>query len=187
MEEKIKYINNSVVESLQFAETKNAALITFNGAALYVLIEGREYLPVVVQNNVIELSLLLIAAISISFFAFLPIMNPTPSPSAKEIKQKKALKNHVSIYYFGHIKLFTADLLLKKIYNYYEVELPKKFMRSEIDLTAQTIMLSRITWRKYFFFNIAGHLTLITLILPIPFLLVYWVYTYFKKKSSYTG
>ena len=26
MEEKIKYINNSVVESLQFADTKNAAL-----------------------------------------------------------------------------------------------------------------------------------------------------------------
>jgi hypothetical protein len=187
MEDKIKYINNSVVESLQFAETKNAALITFNGAALYVFIEGREYLPTFFQNYVIEWSLFLVAAISISFFAFLPIMNPTPSPSDKEAKQREALKENVSIYYFGHIKLFTADLLLKRIYNYYEVKIPNKFMRSELDLTSQTIMLSRITWRKYFFFNIAGHLTLITLVLPIPFLIVYYLVTHFKKKPDYKG
>mgnify|MGYP000451083159 CR=1 FL=1 len=173
MEDKIKYINNSVVESLQFAETKNAALITFNGAALYVFIEGKDYLPPFLQGNVhLFWSMLLVAAISISFFAFLPIMNPTPSPSSKEVKERKALKDNVSIFYFGHLKMFTADLLLKKIYSYYEEEIPKKFMRSEVDLTAQTIMLSRITWRKYFFFNIAGHLTLITLILPIPFLII---------------
>ena len=187
MEDKIKYINNSVVESLQFAETKNAALITFNGAALYVFIEGRDYLPTFFQNYVIEWSLFLVAAISISFFAFLPIMNPTPSPSEKEIKEREELDDNVSIYYFGHIKLFTAELLLRRIYSYYDVEVPKKFLRSELDLTSQTIMLSRITYRKYFFFNIAGHITLITLLLPIPFLIVYWLVAYFKKKSDYKG
>jgi hypothetical protein len=187
MEEKIKYINQNVVNSLQFAETKNAALITFNGAALYVFIEAKIYLPVFVQGHALLWSMLLVLAISISFFAFLPIMNPTPLPSSKEIKTLKNLKDNASIYYFGHIKLFNTEDLLTRIYRYYEIQVPKKFVKSELDLTAQTIMLSRITWRKYFFFNIAGHLTLITLILPIPFLIYYWITIYIRKRSSYTG
>lgn len=176
-----------VVDSLQFAETKNAALITFNGAALYVFIEAKSYLPVFIQGHALIWSMLLVAAISISFFAFLPIMNPTLVPSKKELKERKELKDEASIFYFGHLKMFTADLLLNYIYRHYELEVPKKFTPSELDLTAQTIMLSRITWRKYFFFNIAGHLTLITLVLPIPFLIAYWTSAYIKRKSSYKG
>ena len=38
-------------------------LLTFNGAALYVFIEGREYLPSFFQNYVIEWSLFLVAEI----------------------------------------------------------------------------------------------------------------------------
>ncbi len=174
MEEKIKYINQSVAESLQFAEAKNAALITFNGAALYVLIEGQGYLPALLKNYVAVWSLLLVAAISISLIAFLPIMNPKPTPSKKQKKIREKLKDELSIYYFVHIRLFTARALLKRVYDHYEVKTPHKFMRSEIDLTRQTIMLSRITYRKYIFFGIAGHLTLITLIIPIPLLIIYW-------------
>ena len=174
MEEKIRYINQSVGESLQFAEAKNAALITFNGAALYVLIEGKEHLPPILGNNIALWAMLLVAAISISLIAFLPIMNPKPTPSKKQIKARKKLGDSASIYYFVHIRLFTAKALLQRIYLHYEKETPKKFMRSELDLTSQTIMLSRITWRKYIFFGIAGHITLVTLIIPIPLLILYW-------------
>lgn len=185
MEEKLKYINQNVVDSLQFAETKNAALITFNGAALYVIIEANAYLPLFIQGHALVWSTLLVAAISISFFAFLPIMNPNPSPSKKEQNQRKALGENVSIYYFGHIKLFTAKSFLKTIYEHYDTEEPKTLLSSELDLSSQTIMLSRITWRKYFFFNIAGHLTLITLIIPIPLLVIYWVSIFLRKKPDY--
>jgi len=174
MEEKIKYINQSVAESLQFAEAKNAALITFNGAALYVLIEGQAYLPAILKNYIAAWSLLLVAAISISLIAFLPIMNPKPTPSKKQKKVRKKLGDNASIYYFVHLRLFTAEKLLERIYLHYETEKPKNFMRSELDLARQTIMLSRITWRKYIFFGIAGHLTLITLLIPIPLLIIYW-------------
>jgi len=56
MEEKIKYIHQSVADSLQFAEAKNAALITFNGAAPYALIEDQTYLPAVRDANLYHLN-----------------------------------------------------------------------------------------------------------------------------------
>ncbi|MCT4622241.1 MAG: hypothetical protein N4A46_01365 [Schleiferiaceae bacterium] len=184
MEEKIKYINGVIVDSLQFAETKNAALITFNGAALYVFVEGKEFLPGFVQRYDLVFSFFLVMAIAISFFAFLPIMNPNPRPSKGEQKILKGLKNNASIFYFGHIRLFEAKNLLKLIYEVYEEPLPEKFPRNELGLTSQTITLSRITWRKYMFFSIAGHLTLLTLVLPIPFLMVYWGRIILKRLSK---
>ena len=72
MEEKIKYINKSVADSLQFAEAKNVALITFNGAALYAVIEGKDVMPAIIHNYVMFWSLLLVFAVALSLVAFLP-------------------------------------------------------------------------------------------------------------------
>ena len=186
IEDKIKYINKSVAESLQFAEAKNAALITFNGAALYAVIEGKDLMPKIIHDYVPFWSMLLVAGISISLIAFLPIMNPSTFPSSREIAQRQRLGDSVSIFYFGHLRLFDTQRLIRMIYSHYGEEIPKKFKQFELDLTMQTIALSRITWRKYLFFSMAGHLTLITLIIPIPFLIIYWLHIltkqYRKKK-----
>ena len=181
MEKKIKYINKIVAESLQFAEAKNAALITFNGAALYAVVEGKEMMPKIIHDFVPFWSLLLVAAISISLIAFLPIMNPSTSTSKREVANRVRLKDNISIFYFVHIRFFDSESLIKLIYEYYEVKAPAKFKRSELDLIMQTIVLSRITYRKYLFFSIAGHLTMITLIVPIPFLILYWTSILLKK------
>ena len=77
IEEKLIRISNNVQESMRFAEAKNAALITFNGAALYVLVEGNSYLPPFIKEYWIFNAVVLIIGITLSIIAFLPSMGST--------------------------------------------------------------------------------------------------------------
>ena len=112
-------------------------------------------------------------------------MNPNTKPGSREKRRLKALGDRVSLFYFGHLRLFNGSELLKRVYEYYDESPPKKEPRSELDLCMQTIVLSRITWRKYVFFSLAGHITMITLIIPIPFLIVYWGNELFFKRRNH--
>lgn len=180
MENKLLKVNRMIADSLQFAEAKNAALITFNGAALYLFSGGLHAMPAVVSQFSHVFSSLLVLGISVSLIAFLPIMNPKPMATKRERKKRKEIKE-VSIFYFGHIRLFDPDKLLLTFYDFYGKKVPESFLKSELDLARQTIVIARITWRKYIFFTIAGNLTLISLLVPIPFLIIYWSTVLYKR------
>ena len=175
MEEKIYRINENIQEALRFAEAKNAALITFNGAALYVLIEGREVLPSFAQEFFHILAIVLIIGITLSIIAFLPNMNPAKKQITKVTIDEWNERKKFSIFYFGHIRKFGNEEFLAKIYSHYGEKLTEPINKAELDLATQTIIISRITRHKYVFFSIAGHLTLIALIIPIPILALYWL------------
>ena len=174
MEEKIYRINENIQEALRFAEAKNAALITFNGAALYVLIEGRDYLPPLIQPYLHWLAAILIVGITLSIIAFLPNMNPVKKQITKVSLEEWNARKNFSIFYFGHIRHYGNEEFLAKVYSNYGEKLTEPISKAELDLATQTIILSRITRHKYVFFSIAGHLTLIALILPVPILILYW-------------
>lgn len=179
--EKLELINKNVQESLRFAEAKNAALITFNGAALYVMVEGNKYLPKFIQNYWQFSAIVLVIGITLAIIAFLPSFgSKTKSISSIQLDQWNKRKTY-GIFYFGHIRQYGAEEYLAKVYNYHGKKLEEPVSRIELDLAQQAITLSRITRHKYVFFSWAGHLTLIALVLPIPVLLLYWLAIYINR------
>jgi hypothetical protein len=90
----------------------------------------------------------------------------------------------LGIFYFGHIRKYGDVEFLAKVYSFYGETLTEPIRRAELDLARQAITLSRITRHKYVFFSMAGHLTLIALVLPIPILLLYWLAVYINKYTE---
>ncbi len=185
IEEKLQQISSNVQESMRFAEAKNAALITFNGAALYVLVEGHDYLPAIIQEYWIFNATVLIVGITLSIIAFLPSMGSTTKPPSKIKLSTWQSHKKMGIFYFGHIRKCGAEEYLARVYEFYDQKLKEPIPRAELDLSQQAITLSRITRHKYVFFSIAGHLTLVALILPIPILFIYWFLVYLNKHTEF--
>lgn len=184
IEEKLQRISGNVQESMRFAEAKNAALITFNGAALYVLVEGHEFLPVIIGDHWIYNAVILIIGLTLSIIAFLPSMGSKTKPPSK-IKLRTWRKHKkMGISYFGHIRKYGDEEFLARVYEFYDQKLTEPVPRAELDLAKQAITLSRITRHKYVFFSLAGHLTLVALMLPIPLLFVYWLFVYLNKYTE---
>jgi len=184
IEEKLIRISNNVQESMRFAEAKNAALITFNGAALYVLVEGNSYLPPFIKEYWIFNAVVLIIGITLSIIAFLPSMGSTTKPPSQIKLSTWQSHKKMGIFYFGDIRKYGDEEFLARVYEYYDVKLKDPVQRAELDLARQAITLSRITRHKYVFFSIAGHLTLLALVLPIPVLLFYWFLVYINKYTE---
>jgi len=179
--EKLEKISGNVQESLRFAEAKNAALITFNGAALYVMVEGNSYFPEFIQNHWHFSAIVLVIAITLAIIAFLPSFgSQTKLLSSIHLSKWQARKKY-GIFYFGHIRQYGPEEYLAKVYEFHGLKLEEPLSRIELDLAQQAITLARITRHKYVFFSWAGHLTLIALVLPIPILLLYWLATYINK------
>jgi len=182
--EKLEKISGDVQESLRFAEAKNAALITFNGAALYVMVEGNSYFPDIVKDHWHFSAIVLIIAITLAIIAFLPSFgSKTKSLSSIHLSKWKERKKY-GIFYFGHIRQYGDEEYLAKVYEFHGLKLEEPLSRIELDLAHQAITLSRITRHKYVFFSWAGHLTLIALVLPIPILLLYWLATYINQYTE---
>ncbi len=172
IEDKLQQINNTVQESMRFAEAKNAALITFNGAALYVLVEGNVYLPQFIEKHWHFNAVVLIVGITLSIIAFLPNMGSSTKPPSKIKLSTWQTHKKMGIFYFGHIRKYGDEEFLARVYDFYDQKLEDPIHRAELDLSHQAITLSRITHHKYVFFSLAGHLTLVALMLPIPILFV---------------
>lgn len=184
IESKLQHISHSVQESMRFAEAKNAALITFNGAALYVLVEGNVYLPPFIKNYWVFNAIVLIVGITLSIIAFLPSMGSSTKPPSKVKLAAWQKHKKMGIFYFGHIRKYGPEEFLARVYEFYNQKLTEPIPRAELDLALQAITLSRITRHKYVFFSLAGHLTLIALVLPIPILLIYWLLIYVNKHTE---
>jgi hypothetical protein len=184
IEERLQQISANVQESMRFAEAKNAALITFNGAALYVLVEGNVYLPAFIEKHWMLNAIVLIVGITLSIIAFLPSMGSSTKPPSKIKLSTWQSHKKMGIFYFGHIRKYGDEEFLARVYEFYDQELKDPVPRAELDLSHQAITLSRITRHKYVFFSLAGHLTLVALMLPIPLLLIYWFLVYLNKYTE---
>jgi hypothetical protein len=184
IENKLQKICRDVQESLRFAEAKNGALITFNGAALYVMVEGHTHIHPVFQKYWQINAMFLILAITIALIAFLPSFGSKTKPVSKIDLEKWHARQAFGIYYFGHIRLYGAEEYLAKVYHFHNKELTEPIPRIELDLAKQAITLARITRHKYVFFSLAGHITLIGLVLPIPVLLIYRLLVYLNRYTE---
>lgn len=182
MEEKLKYIFTNVNDWLKFAEAKNGVLIAFNGAAIFGLLQSKSS----ITNDHLSSYLfcicvpILIMGIGISLFSFLPVLKLF----FKEIDcsdEAKAKRVEHSVFYFEHVKQFGYEEYLEKLYKAGGLQVPSPLPPIEADLSHQIITNAGIAWRKNIAFRIAAGLTLILLLIPIPFL-IYYLFQEFKKQ-----
>ncbi len=181
MEERLEFIFANVNEWLKFAEAKNGVLIAFNGAAIWGTLQSFEDICKI--NPRLEFLLWIyigtsLTSIVVSFFSFMPTLTLSNKP-VKPIAHED-VKNH-SLIFFRHIARFNPDEYLRVIYQRSNTPLPQSFDRIELDISYQIISNSRTTWLKYQIFFLALNITLIGMILPIPFLIIFWLIKLKKK------
>jgi hypothetical protein len=157
----MKDIYKDVTEWLKFAETKNAALLTFNGVLLFGIVR-------ILQSNVSYFTpytktftaciILLIINICINLMSFIPALT-----QSKKQKLKSSLSNEqvndLNLLYYGNLKNFNEVKFLEAIIKKYN--LPANDQTDEYlkDLSLQIVTLSSIATKKYIFFSISVYIT----------------------------
>ncbi len=185
MKENLQEIFRNINDWLRFAEAKNAVIIALNGAAIWGIIQNLETLKEYVdsiQYFGIFLGASAFVGLIIAMCSFLPSINIYWEEKSNF---KKINIESLSLYYFGHIKNFERSDYLKSIYKAEGLNVPDKLPRMELDLSHQIIQNARITWIKYQLFLWAVSITLVGMVLPIPFLIGRFIYIKLKKSIRF--
>jgi hypothetical protein len=171
VEDRLRFVLSTVNEWLKFAEGKNAALFAANVALALVIAEF-------VINEYISMEwiylYLYIAMFSLSISASCCLLSFIPQIRLPKIKLTKSPQSNHNLLFYGHIAGYNAEEYLSQFYNVNGIgfdNLPPIHK----SYAEQIIINSRITLRKYQWFNLALWFTIFA-ILSVPgiFILVLW-------------
>ena len=161
-----------IEQLIQFAEAKNAALVTFSSAWLFALlsgISGKFALPPGLSNAfLMTLPLFSFSAI-VSLISFIPLL------SLPKLRRRTAARRN--LLYFADIAATSADAYLAEIRTHYLPYEGRTVAETYInDLCVQIYQNSRVARRKFRLFNLAAvfvFLALMVLFLSVIAFLVY--------------
>ena len=149
-----------VIEFLKFAETKNAALLTFASAWTFASISflAGDRTPVGVVGNAFRFAVVLFAAAAVvAVVSFLPKLN-----LQKLHRDPAQPKNFL---YFGHIAEFDTSVFRTRVQERYLAQGDQSITDQYLDdLTVQISANSKITQRKFLMFNLGAGLVLIAML-----------------------
>jgi hypothetical protein len=153
-----------VIEWLKFAETKNAALLTFNGVLVFGIIgllsNSNKYIKTLFPQAFIGIYLLIVSTLLL-LVSFLPFFNAVKS-------LKDAIPTRLTNFrYYKDIYKLSPEVYLKSIYRIYCNTDISTFNKGELDLAYQIVILSIITIRKYKIFTLSLILSGLSIIIPI--------------------
>lgn len=163
--DELKSIFDYVNDWLKFAETKNAALVAFDGAAVLGLISISENLgsgQVTAKGCIVVAFVFLSISLLIALVSFLPQTRSIKALPATIKPQEDRLGND-NLYFFEHILKYRPEDYLTKIKQGFEsMDLAdssgtKKTQINtlSVDLSQQIIINSQIASRKYHYFKVA--------------------------------
>jgi hypothetical protein len=149
------------IDFLKFAETKNAALLTFASVWLVALINLLSNHRIAHSGPriavVVSLFLFALAAV-VALYSFLPKLKLSAFHRDPE-RQK-------SLLYFGDISEFDAATYVVRFSEQYTSEPDEVFSERYLhDLGVQVAANSAITFRKFKLFNVGGALVLAALVI----------------------
>ena len=148
------------IDFLKFAETKNAALLTFASAWLLALASllASDRLPYRGPRLALAASLLLFAvAALVALYSFLPKLNLSALHRDPE--------RHKSLLYFGDIATFEATAYAQRFQERYASDPEQKVSDAYLhDLAVQVSAISSIARRKFIVFNVGASLVAIALL-----------------------
>lgn len=148
-------------EWLRFAETKNAALLTFCSAWLVAMCSlwANNTAPAIIQWAMTAASPFIIAAALCSLASLLPVsQRKVPGQTARELSTKNILF-HGNI---AHLDLATAGQAFQTRYGSSATDQGMK--NHIIDLITQLVETSQVTTRKFSLFTSGARLVLVAII-----------------------
>jgi hypothetical protein len=149
-------------EMVKFGETKNTALIAFNGA----IIVGMTKLANDTSSKYVYIFLLYtIAMCGISVFICFSAL----IAKIKHTSQSISLPRNNNLLYFATLAHMTDDELIEKLKTQYGCESVNP--NHETDLARQVIIVSQIAARKFKLFNTAIAFTFSGLLTPISLII----------------
>lgn len=137
-------------EWLNHAESKNAMLIAFNGAAIFGLVQFFD-LEIISGSSFLTYYLaisigFLVISLLLSFMSFVPKLNILPSTShPKELGE-------INLLYFEHLKELDKESIYKVISG---LEPDQEEDKIDLDLAEQIQQVSIIASQKFLLFKIA--------------------------------
>ena len=173
-EERLLKVLEIVTDWLRFAESKNAALIGFDGASIYGIIEAlnSDFIKrssVWSGYAVFVIILLVLSAVS-SLLSFVPNLKPFSSKPAQGV-------NEPNFLFFEHLKSQSEVAIIQSICESDEVE----FSRFEKDIANRIKHYSNIVSRKYAYFTVAVWIAVSAYITPI-IAGIFAIYVYLRRQ-----
>ncbi|MGG0516612.1 Pycsar system effector family protein [Bacillus pseudomycoides] len=158
----LKSIYEDVREWLKFAETKNAALLTFNGVIVFGIFDKvvDKANDSFIKTALIMGCAIILISIIINLVSFLPQLNTSSKIQNNVINGSQDNRN---LMFYGVIKDFNPQAYLDTVGVKYNLTLNEK----NIDLATQIVTLSQITHIKLKYFNWGLTFTFIGILIPI--------------------
>ncbi|MDJ1505522.1 Pycsar system effector family protein [Xanthocytophaga agilis] len=154
MEERLRYIFGNVNDWLKFAETKNGALITLNGACIFGIFQIENW-GNISDNFELWTKWLFVSSLAIStglaLFSFMPYTRSLNAQSKLNSDNPLDFKS-LNFYFFGHIKFFDDKTFLEVLYKDTNTSIPNLYPKTEEFLARQIIVNARIASKKYGYF-----------------------------------
>jgi len=141
-------------EWLNHAESKNAMLIAFNGAAIFGLVQFFDF-EIISESSFLSYYLiisigLLVISLLLSFLSFVPELEIVPLAShSKDLGEINSL-------YFEHLKALDNKIIYKAVTG---LEPDQEVNKIDLDLAEQIQQVAKIASRKYMHFTIAVWIT----------------------------
>lgn len=162
---------------LQFAETKNGALIGVNGLFLF---KSVDYLFEIL-NGKLKANICIVGFMTAVFFLAIILALKSFFPNTSVTKEKTSIsenddegRDRILIFY-GNICMYqNPSVYLRDIYKYYlETNVKVKDLKKmELDYAKEILINSRITSYKYRLFKLALKLNFIAIIIFCVFLVI---------------
>ncbi|MCH9808088.1 MAG: hypothetical protein K0U74_10165 [Alphaproteobacteria bacterium] len=154
---------------LKYAEVKNGALLTINGAlivGMHQMLDWHEMPPVLIEAYVWIATAFLAASMLVGLASFyartktfgFDIENVTGNGASNAL-------------YYGHLADMKRTDVLSRLVDGYDPTIPNRYLE---DAAEQIIINSKITRRKFALFNFALMLTIAAGVTPVGALLYYW-------------
>lgn len=171
--EKLILIFQLVNDWLKFAETKNAVLLAFSGAAITTI---TTYLSTATNIPTSLRTGLLVAIFFLCLSSLTCSLSFLPKTKAKSSKSK--VKDTDIFYFFGDLKKYEAIELLNSINRlYFENNIPTPYKKEDLDIANEITINSKIAATKFDFFRIGVWLLILSILaIPISLLISLLIY-----------
>ncbi|WP_138993488.1 Pycsar system effector family protein [Larkinella sp. C7] len=166
-----------VSDWLKYAESKNATLTAFNGAAIFGILQSIDKIPS--WFSAITVALLLVSTL-ITTFSFLPRLNNKFSTRKIPNQEFQSTKNNINHIFFGDIKKLDSTQLSELLNERYQ---NMSFNHSDLgiyDWLNQIIVNSEIAAIKHIAFVFAIRTSMLSIIVGIIYISVRLI-GYFDK------
>ena len=183
MEKELQEIFNNINEWLRFAEAKNAVIIALNGAAIWGVLQNLKTLNCYSEYLFywgVGFAVCALIGLIIALWSFLPSLNIYWE---EESNFKDANPDALSLYFFRHVRRFEHEDYLQRLYGAKGIQVPSPLPQLEVDVAHQITQNARTTWFKYQTFFWSVSITLIGLVIPLPFLIGRAIYIKSKKNG----